>query len=613
MLERQHGLESKRCSPRYSDIERATTFIIKINPDGSRQAIEKNPVSKIVGIGHRSGNESESFEWSDLTGRVIVRAWPGNLPREMRHGLHIIAGWPVCIEGRLVGHYATAEIDSSGRGVVRQDPYGLHPLYIGSALGITLVSNRPHLIAAEIERLTDNSAVRDYRFAAWLAFSGYPIGDRTGYEDVQCIPFGATVRIDPDHGVKFSSKSTPWRLSATDLDDSCIDRIESELIANLRAAVSAMDHKPRLQLTGGRDSRLILALTVRAGLLQDVEIVTLGSADLPDATVAKELTTRLGIDHTVSNWNDGVVVRRQLCPHVGRVAGAVGCIDSSISLSVDGRMTMSGLVGETLRTNWQNKAGYRDLRSIVVEYMSGPFGKAGILQRDAYTAALTDGIRSILEPSEQMARSEDLFDSYYIQHRVRRWLATRPERFADEFFPLYYPPATELAFQMDWRDRVAGRIHNTIIERAGRLISEPPYYKPGGFYKPPTTYLPLRKGRHKRISRYLYDTAHGFLRRLDKRNFNKLILKQVEDAFNNIKRPSAITGTGATNPSLTRRQAAYRELITARDDNPVFGIVNRDCLIDAVNRLPTLNSSAALQVHGAMSGVIWLGRLEEEY
>ena len=39
----------------------------------------------------------------------------------------------------------------------------------------------------------------------------------------------------------------------------------------------------------------------------------------------------------------------------------------------------------------------------------------------------------------------------------------------------------------------------------------------------------------------------------------------------------------------------------------------KERLIDAVNRLPTLNSSVALQVHGAMTGVIWLGRLEEEY
>ena len=594
------------------DLERSGTFIIRINPAGGRRTAQKDPLSKNTDPGHISAHQRKSFEWSDLTGRVVVKAWPGNIPREARDGLRITAGWPVVVDDRLAGHYAKVELDRSGLGTVRQDPYGLHPLYIGRVRGVTLIANRPQLIAVEIERLTGKSAARDHRFAAWLAFSGYPIGDRTGYEDVRCVPFGATMRIDPDHGARFSFTDAPWLLPAMDIDDSWIDRIESELIANLRAAIRAMGHTPRLQLTGGRDSRLVLALAVRAGLLQDVEIVTHGKADAPDAVVAKDLTTSLGLHHTLLKWDDGVVVRNQLCPHVGRVAGAVSPIDSNISLSKDGRISLSGLLGETLRTNFPDRTGYQELHSVVTGYLAGPSGKAGILQQDAYTAALNDGIQNLLEPAEQMARLEELFDAYYLQHRVRRWLAARPERFADEFFPLYHPPATELAFQMDWRDRIAGRIHNTIIGRAGRLISGPPYYKPGGLYKPATTSLPLRKGRNERSAKNLYDTADGYQRSPDKEKLDKLISKHVENAFTNTKPPAAISGTGATDPSLARRQEAYRELIAARDDNPAFSIVDRDRLIDAVNRLPTMNTYVALQVHGAMTGVVWLGRLEEE-
>ena len=595
------------------DINRSGTFIIRINPAGGRRTAQNDPLSKTTDTGHISANQSKSFEWSDLTGRVVVKAWPGNTPRDARDGLRITAGWPVVVDDRLAGHYAQVELDRSGHGTVRQDPYGLHPLYIGRVRDITLIANRPHLVAVEIERLTGKSAERDQRCAAWLAFCSYPIGNRTGYEDVRCVPFGAGVRIDPDHGARFSFTDAPWLLPAMDIDDSWIDRIECELIANLRAAIRAMGHTPRLQLTGGRDSRLVLALAVRAGLLQDVEIVTLGRAGTPDAIVAKDLTTSLGLRHTLSKWDDGVVNRHQLCSHVGCVAGAVSPIDSSISLSTDGRIALSGILGETLRTNLPDRAGYQDLHSVVTGYMAGPSGKAGILQQDAYTAALTDGVRNLLEPAEQMARPEDLFDAYYIQHRVRRWLSARPERFADEFFPLYYPPATELAFQMDWSDRVAGRIHNTIIERAGRLISEPPYYKPGGLYKPATTSLPPLKGQRNRTARHLHDAADGHRRHLDKKNLDKLISKHVENAFNNTKQPTATAEGSATDPTLIRRRAAYRELIAAREDNPVFSIVDRDRLIDAVNRLPTMNTYVALQVHGAMSGVVWLGRLEEEY
>ena len=63
----------------------------------------------------------------------------------------------------------------------------------------------------------------------------------------------------------------------------------------------------------------------------------------------------------------------------------------------------------------------------------------------------------------------------------------------------------------------------------------------------------------------------------------------------------------------TIRQRVYRELIAARDDNPIFEIVDRDRLIAAVEALQSLTDPAAQQqVHGAMTGVVWLGRLEEE-
>ena len=590
---------------------RSTTFIIRIDSGGLSPAARKNPASDITGAGHESENDTGPFEWSDLTGRVVVKAWPGDAPRDESNGLRITAGWPVAIEDRLAGHYAEVDLNSSGRGTVRQDPYGLHPLYIGSVRGVTLIANRPHLVAGELEQITGTRAARDHRCAAWLAFSGRPIGDRTGYEDVRCIPFGATVRINPDHGARFSFTDAPWLLPATDIDDSCIDRIESDLIANLRAAIKAMSDPPRLQLTGGRDSRLVLALAVRAGLLQDVEIVTHGKADAPDAIVANELTTSLGLKHTLSKWDDGVIGRHQLCAHVGHVAGSVSPVDSSISLSKDGRMTLSGIHGETLRTHWPDIPDYQDLQSAVTGYLSGPSGKAGILQRDAYTAALTDGVRSLLDPAEQMARPEDLFDAYSIQHRVRRWLSARPERFADEFFPLYHPPATELAFQMAWRERVAGRIHNTIIGRAGRLLSEPPHYKPGGLYKPATISLPAQDGQNKRNAGNPDASGNGYRRGLDGKTLDKLISEHVENAFNNSKTPAATVECRAPDPNMVKRQAAYRELIAARDDNPVFDLVDRDRLIDAVNRLPALNLHVALQVHGAMTGVIWLGRLEE--
>ena len=568
---------------------------------------------------HQSDKRPDSALWRGSSGRVMARVWPGNALRTVQRGLKMAFGWPVRVDGRAIGHFSEIDLDFAGVGLIQQDPCGLHPLYTGTAQGITLIANRPHLIAAVLESLQGERLPRDARFAAWLALSGYPISDRTGYEQVNCVPFGTSVQIRRGFRVRFSSPHPPWSARETAGEfrsaDTMIDRIENELIANLRGAITALGHRPRLQLTGGRDSRLMLALALRGGLLQDVEIVTLGQPDSPDAAVARELTRRLGMGHSQLEWTDGVVVRRQLCPHVGNVAGAVSCIDSSISLSTDGRMTLSGLTGEMLRTNWPNRTGYRDEQSAVAGFLSMPLGKAGLLRRNACLNALTDGIRCLLAPAAQGAGPEDLFDAYYVQHRLRRWLAARPERFADEFFPLYHPPAMELAFRMGWHARAAGRIHNTIIERAGSRVSEPSYYKPGGFYKVKETFEEpgqqfhqrgngrFRNGIKKRLLHMGFDPGHLYRPEAKKWLF---------DAFSKEGPISARARRGPQKDFLARRQQAYRELIAARDDNPIFEIVDRHRLIAGVDALHELTGPAAREVHGAMTGVIWLGRLEEE-
>ena len=610
--------------------ERCALFIVMIKGSNLEASVADASLGEEIFptvpiVRQQSDGSPDSALWSGQSGRVIARVWPGNAlrntvaARTVQRGLKLAVGCPVRTDGRALGHFSMIDLDSAGHGHIQQDPYGLHPLYLGRVRGITLIANRPHLIAAVLKRLSGEQPRRDRRFAAWLALSGYPIGDRTGYEQVRCVPFGACVQVRRGFRVRFPSVRPPWLAREyareTGSADAMIDRIESELIINLRDAIADMGHVPRLQLTGGRDSRLMLALALRGGLLQDVEVVTLGQPDSPDATVARELTRRLDIGHSQLQWNDGVVVRRQLCPHVGTVAGAVSCDDSSISLSTDGRMTLSGLTGEMLRTNWPNRIGYRDEQSAVAGFLSMPLGKVGLLRRNACLNALTDGIRCLLAPAAQGAGPEDLFDAYYIQHRLRRWLAARPERFADEFFPLYHPAAVELAFRMGWRARAAGRIHNRIIERAGSRVSQPLYYKPGGFYQvKEIADEPDQEIHYRGAGRFRDSFARRLLHlgRDSVRLHEPAVTEWLSDVYSKERPLSIRTDGGLQHSFLPRQKDAYREPIAARDDNPIFEVIDRDRLIAAVHALHKLTGPAAREVHGAMTGVIWLGRLEEE-
>ena len=593
-------------------VERLTVFVIRVRAakSGRRPGLDSKS-QHFTGTSHHVV-EGTPFEWSDPTGRVLVKVWPKSAAQLSDDGLRIDAGWPVKVSGRLAGHYSSVRIDSAGRGVVQQDQFGLHPLYSGSAGGVSIVSNRPHLVADEIERITGSSIVRDHRFSAWLAFSGYPISDRTGFEDVSCVPMGATVRIHPRKGIKCSPAREPWLLGSNGIDESDIDRIESDLIENLRAAIGQLGYPPLLQLTGGRDSRLTLALSVRGGLLKDVEVVTLGNPEAPDAVIAAELATRLGIPHTVMKWSDGVVARSQLCAHVGRVAGSTNCFDSGFSLSEGGRLSFSGLTGEALRSNWPLRSGAGDVDSAIYKFLTMPLGRTCILRREACEIALRDGLQSLLELVSGGAQPEDLFDAYYVQHRLRRWLASRPERFADEFFPLYHPPATVAAFQLAWDDRAAGRIHDTIIGRTGQLFSGISYYKPGGYYKLNGQYA----AKKRRVRLGLFGRFRNLTARVQSRrgygNCDQWVSAAIDKSFARNKPLAKLREGNAKSSIGERRKAAYRELILAREDNPAFDLINRNRLFEAIDALECLDGLASQEVHAAMTGVIWLGQLEDE-
>ena len=192
----------------------------------SEPFIGTDVLSAAGGIDHRTDTDPGPAIWSSPSGRVIAGVWPGNALRRNQQGLKVVAGWPVRVDGRMAGHFSEIDLDSAGYGAIRQDPCGLHPLYIGSARGITLIANRPHLVAAVLERLTGERPRRDRRFAAWLAFSGYPIGDRTGYEQMRCVPFGASVHVRRGYRVSLPSVRPPWLGGESGGADRCMDRIE---------------------------------------------------------------------------------------------------------------------------------------------------------------------------------------------------------------------------------------------------------------------------------------------------------------------------------------------------------------------------------------------------
>jgi hypothetical protein len=159
-------------------------------------------------------------------------------------------------------------------------------------------------------------------------------------------------------------------------------------VAPLRDAGSAVE----LSLTGGKDSRLVAAALVAAGV--PVVARTHGFADHPDVVVAAEIARRLGIEHLVRT----PAAPGQQVDVLGRIRATVLVADGMLSAFENvGRpdpaaslaITAGGHGGELLRGGYAETAGHR---------------------------TTAGGLRGALDPARRAVRSAELLRRLTMKH-----------------------------------------------------------------------------------------------------------------------------------------------------------------------------------------------------
>jgi hypothetical protein len=194
-------------------------------------------------------------------------------------------------------------------------------------------------------------------------------------------------------------------------------------VAPLRDAGAPVE----LSLTGGKDSRLIAAALVKAGV--PVVARTHGFADHPDVVVAAEIARRLGIEHVVRT----PAAPGQRVDVLARIRATVLVADGMLSAfenvgrpdpAASPALTAGGHGGELLRGGYAETAGRR--------------GAAG-------------GLRRVLSPASRAARSAELLRRLTTRHiglirpgpaaayvaSLAAWappLASHPLRALDDFY-----------------------------------------------------------------------------------------------------------------------------------------------------------------------------------
>lgn len=255
---------------------------------------------------------------------------------------------------------------------------------------------------------------------AGVALTGYCTTDRTAFAGVEAVPVGTTVTLTPGRP-PVTRTWTDGRFHATATADLVQALLDS--VGSLRATSTPV----RLGLTGGRDSRLVAAVLVRAGV--PVDCHTAGFDDDPDVVVARQVAALVGVDHrvtapygaTIAGDAVDVDVDARLREAVVLADGMLGAYDRVGRIDdrfQRGLTPFSGAGGEILRGYYAGALAETTDDAVVRHLRFRLLTGADRLAPEVRTAYRAD-----VEPWFAAARSQGpvALERFYVEQRTRRW------------------------------------------------------------------------------------------------------------------------------------------------------------------------------------------------
>jgi hypothetical protein len=320
------------------------------------------------------------------------------------------AGDGAAVTSRAGTIWAESPTPGSGRAAVmaRTSVTRVDPVYVARVPGAVIVADRATWAAWTASRLD----AHDPLHVAALLNPGFPLGSATPFSGVSALTGSTTLHLLNGALTRLRAPAGAMALEAASGDgsgggngprgDDVPRGGDGESLGGARAVAEGLvaavayladvGQPVELSLTGGKDSRLIAAALVRAGV--PVLARTHGFADHPDVVVAAEIARRLGIEHLVRT----PAAPGQQVDVLGRIRATVLVADGMLSAfenvgrpdpSASSVVTAGGHGGELLRGGYAETAG-----------QSGAVG----------------GVRAALAPARRAARSAEMLRRLTAKH-----------------------------------------------------------------------------------------------------------------------------------------------------------------------------------------------------
>lgn len=544
--------------------------------------------------------------------------------------------------GRFDGVFTVLHLRSNGSGWVTADPLGLAMLYRAETAEVDVISNRADLAAA-LAGAAGRPSGRDVEAMGLLGYTGTLIGDRTGFEGVRVLPQASIVHLTSGRAPSVETwADLPWWSGGEQEDPATgIDRCLDRLRARVRLLVATED-RVTCELTGGKDSRLVLALLLAEGVANDVQYVTWGGPDLPDVKIATILGDHFGLDHRTEdrpsprpikpsptdpaawvrpNWMvRSVGYEERLRHHCWATSGSLSFWDLHTVLWPPAQgPSLCGLAGEVLSTNYPATNGvgsFERLQSFLAGRGLG-YNSAGLLTAGAaeHLAGIVEAELLSLVPRDGDAR--DAVDGFYQRGRLRRWAGLKFEIGSrNRAFPLYDLQVARAAFSIGSEARRREELHFGLMRACAPELTRMPFAGKGwsrdlvaahphdglGEPAPRVSPTPSSIGNAPRPQPGSKD-GHVANPAPGRRRWRGSAPAE----------PRMGTTSAEANRmrNFDEKREVLRSMLDLPSGHPVWDLYERDRTLDALDTIETLPKRGRAEVHHAATAACWLDHGEQ--
>lgn len=214
-------------------------------------------------------------------------AGEGRSPLEAACFLAPSAEWQDRLDGRCV----VVRYDEGHRALdVWTDPLGAYPVFAAESGGATWISNN-----AELLRALHGGVDFDLEALAGLLGGGWSLDGHPVWRAVRRLERGTVLRLAPGEPPRTRTQ-LPGHEIASLLGAGLDSAAAARTLVEAQRALADWPGRPNLvPVTGGRDSRLVLAAALAGGL--DFEAATGGAPGSPDVEAARRLCHAAGVAH----------------------------------------------------------------------------------------------------------------------------------------------------------------------------------------------------------------------------------------------------------------------------------------------------------------------------